>query len=114
MSIKLFSQADPFGNPFRADLQFEIPTFAPFSQHSPPGLTMPSFTGNCCYCRFPDYYELIQKPIDLNTIEKRIDRGDYETLAEFHSDITLLFYNVEVCLVSVCLLQYIYIFEVVP
>jgi len=46
--------------------------------------------------RFPDYYELIEKPIDLNTIEKHILHGDYETLAEFDDDVMLLFRNVEV------------------
>lgn len=42
---------------------------------------------------YPDYYQIIKKPIDLTTIRKRVKRGIYQTIDEFQDDITLLFNN---------------------
>ena len=46
--------------------------------------------------RHPEYYQMIDDPIDMNTIEKRIVTGAYTTIQEFHADFMRLFKNVEV------------------
>ncbi|XP_041367333.1 uncharacterized protein LOC121381963 isoform X2 [Gigantopelta aegis] len=43
----------------------------------------------------PDYYEIIKHPIDLNTIEKKLDRNEYTSREEFIEDFRLMFDNCE-------------------
>jgi protein polybromo-1 len=42
---------------------------------------------------YPDYYEVILNPMDMNTIEGRIKNDVYKTEDEFMSDIKLMFTN---------------------
>ena len=42
---------------------------------------------------FPDYYLLIQKPICMDQIKKKIDKEQYQTLREYREDIGLLCNN---------------------
>ena len=42
---------------------------------------------------YPDYYELIKKPIDLNIIAKSILANQYKSLRQLDSDLTLMFDN---------------------
>lgn len=42
---------------------------------------------------YPDYYESIKKPIDLNQIAKNILANKYKTLKQLDSDLTLMFDN---------------------
>ncbi|XP_076346621.1 nucleosome-remodeling factor subunit NURF301 E(bx) isoform X2 [Tachypleus tridentatus] len=41
----------------------------------------------------PDYYKVIKEPMDLKTIEKRIQDHQYEKLADFIGDMTKIFDN---------------------
>ncbi|KAJ5689163.1 Chromatin structure-remodeling complex subunit snf21 [Penicillium macrosclerotiorum] len=43
--------------------------------------------------QYPDYYKIIQNPIAVETIEKKIKRDDYQSLKEFRNDIHLLCQN---------------------
>ena len=42
---------------------------------------------------YPDYYQIIRKPIDITTIRKRIDDGTYQSYKLFQQDLDLLFSN---------------------
>ena len=53
----------------------------------------PSFL--LCY-RHPEYYKLIEEPIDLKDIESYILTGHYTAVEPFDADFTRLFNNVEV------------------
>lgn len=41
----------------------------------------------------PDYFEIIKKPMDLGTIQKKIDAGVYHSIEEFSADVRLTFEN---------------------
>lgn len=43
--------------------------------------------------QYPDYYLIIQNPIAMDTIKKKINREEYQTLKEFRDDIRLLCQN---------------------
>ena len=43
--------------------------------------------------RNPDYFELIEEPMDLNTIEKTINSGLYTNPDQFDRDLLILFQN---------------------
>jgi len=40
-----------------------------------------------------DYFDIIKKPMDLGTIQKRLDNGHYHSLEDFKSDVILTFTN---------------------
>ena len=58
----------------------------------------------CCYYQskpvdpieFPDYQAVIQYPMDLGTILKKLLSAGYPTLLDFHADISLTFENAKV------------------
>ena len=41
----------------------------------------------------PHYTEVIKEPMDLSTMRRKVDVGEYETLAEFEADMRLMFNN---------------------
>ena len=41
----------------------------------------------------PDYFEVIEKPMDLGTVKKQLDNGVYRTLPEVERDVSLTFDN---------------------
>ena len=41
----------------------------------------------------PSYHKVIKKPMDLSTIEKNLDSGQYENAKEFEGDVRLMFNN---------------------
>lgn len=41
----------------------------------------------------PQYYEIIEEPMDLSTIEQKLDDSKYKSLSEFSSDMKLMFEN---------------------
>jgi Bromodomain/TAZ zinc finger len=41
----------------------------------------------------PDYFEIIKKPMDLGTVQKRLENGLYHSIDEFASDVNLTFDN---------------------
>ncbi|CAI5448367.1 unnamed protein product [Caenorhabditis angaria] len=43
----------------------------------------------------PDYYQIIQKPMDFAKIEKKIETGRYATMEELNSDVVLLCRNAQ-------------------
>ncbi|XP_052100280.1 histone-lysine N-methyltransferase ASH1L-like isoform X2 [Mytilus californianus] len=45
--------------------------------------------------KHPEYYTVIEKPIDFHVIEKHISQGKYTDLKEFDNDVNLLFKNAE-------------------
>jgi protein polybromo-1 len=42
---------------------------------------------------YPDYYEVIKKPIDMQRISQRISQSQYENVEELVSDFVLMFDN---------------------
>lgn len=40
---------------------------------------------------YPDYYEVIKQPLDLDKIGVRVKNGSYETLEDLLSDLVLMF-----------------------
>lgn len=42
---------------------------------------------------YPDYYEVIKRPIDLDKIGVKLKSGQYETLEDLLSDFVLMFDN---------------------
>ena len=57
--------------------------------------------------RHPEYYKLIEDPIDMNTIERNILTGKYKSVEAFDNDFLKLFKNVEVCLHATLNTKYI-------
>ena len=41
----------------------------------------------------PTYFDVIKTPMDLATIKKKLDQGDYESCEEFEADVHLIFNN---------------------
>ena len=41
----------------------------------------------------PDYYSIVYTPMDLKTIEKKLNKDRYHFISEFHSDINMIFLN---------------------
>lgn len=41
----------------------------------------------------PDYFDIIKKPMDLGTIQKKLDGGSYHSIEEFAADVYLTFDN---------------------
>lgn len=41
----------------------------------------------------PDYFEKVKKPMDLGTIKRKMDAGDYNTAEEFEADVKQIFEN---------------------
>ncbi|KAJ3086504.1 hypothetical protein HK102_013016, partial [Quaeritorhiza haematococci] len=41
----------------------------------------------------PHYFDIIKDPMDLSTIQKKLDRGEYETASDFEHDVRLMFNN---------------------
>ena len=46
-----------------------------------------------CEETYPDYYSIINNPMDMETIKKRIESNSYKTLKKFKSDVNLMFDN---------------------
>lgn len=44
----------------------------------------------------PQYYEFIERPMDLNRVKKKIKDGKYASLAEMSEDVDLLCTNAQV------------------
>uniref|UniRef100_T1J4R7 Bromo domain-containing protein n=1 Tax=Strigamia maritima TaxID=126957 RepID=T1J4R7_STRMM len=44
----------------------------------------------------PDYYKVIEKPMDFSTIRKNLEGGIYDNLSEFHRDMTQIKLNCEI------------------
>jgi E1A/CREB-binding protein len=41
----------------------------------------------------PDYFDVIKKPMDLGTVQKKIDSGAYHSVEDFQADVNLTFDN---------------------
>ena len=41
----------------------------------------------------PDYFDVIKKPMDLGTVQQKIDNGSYHAIEEFKADVDLTFDN---------------------
>ena len=41
----------------------------------------------------PDYFDIIKKPMDLGSIQKRLEKGEYHAIKDFQSDVNLSFDN---------------------
>ena len=35
----------------------------------------------------PDYYKVIDKPMDLSTVKRKLEDGEYEAASEFEADV---------------------------
>ena len=46
-----------------------------------------------CKKTYPQYYNVVKNPIDMETINKRIKSKVYKTLEEFSADVNLMFDN---------------------
>lgn len=74
------------------DLEEEVPEEQPSDDEEGPvtrGLIDP-FEKLVPRAQFPDYYLLIQKPICMDQVKKKIDREQYHNLKEYRDDIRLL------------------------
>ena len=60
---------------------------------------------NFALSRHPDYYQLIEEPIDLKDIESNILTGQYKTVESFDADFIRLFNNVQVNNTYYCIEQ---------
>lgn len=52
-----------------------------------------SFFDRLSSAQLPNYNQIIQKPIDFETILKNLDHGDYKTIAEWYNDMLLVYQN---------------------
>jgi len=43
--------------------------------------------------KLPDYFNIVEKPMDLGTVQKKVDSGQYHSIEEFHGDVCLTFDN---------------------
>mmetsp|Transcript_27622 Transcript_27622/g.32683 ORF Transcript_27622/g.32683 Transcript_27622/m.32683 type:complete len:995 (+) Transcript_27622:32-3016(+) len=43
--------------------------------------------------KLPDYFSIVQHPMDLGTVTKKVDTGQYHSIEEFHDDVCLTFDN---------------------
>merc|ERR1719461_2518293 len=43
--------------------------------------------------RYPEYYEVIQEPMDLKIVAEKIQRNQYKEIAEMEKDLQLIFSN---------------------
>ena len=41
----------------------------------------------------PDYFDVIKKPMDLGTIQKKLEKGEYHAIKDFQADVNLSFDN---------------------
>lgn len=41
----------------------------------------------------PDYFDIIKKPMDLGTVQKRLENGAFHCIEDFHTDVNLTFEN---------------------
>lgn len=41
----------------------------------------------------PDYFDIIKKPMDLGSVQKRLENGAYHAIEDFHIDVCLTFEN---------------------
>lgn len=41
----------------------------------------------------PDYFDIIKKPMDFNTVSEKLKFNEYESIQEFIDDINLIFSN---------------------
>lgn len=41
----------------------------------------------------PDYYQLIEHPMDVKTIEAKVKKDEYKELADLKADVELMFNN---------------------
>ena len=41
----------------------------------------------------PDYYDIIKNPMDFNTMEKKLEKLDYDTVEQFEDDVNLVISN---------------------
>merc|ERR1719189_3465799 len=41
----------------------------------------------------PNYYKVVKEPMDLSTVEKKVNNGDYQKLCEFVGDVMRIFEN---------------------
>jgi Transcription factor involved in chromatin remodeling, contains bromodomain len=44
----------------------------------------------------PDYYEIIRDPIDLRTMQERVNSGYYDNIAKFVDDVERMFRNCKI------------------
>lgn len=42
---------------------------------------------------FPDYLDVIKRPMDFSTLRKNLDKGVYSSLSQFFSEANLMFEN---------------------
>lgn len=45
------------------------------------------------FMQFPDYYEVVSEPMDLQTVRSKIKRSHYNSAYEFMHDMDLIFSN---------------------
>jgi bromodomain-containing factor 1 len=41
----------------------------------------------------PDYYEIVKRPMDFNTVGEKLKFNEYENIQKFTEDVELVFYN---------------------
>ncbi|MFH4978510.1 hypothetical protein AB6A40_005219 [Gnathostoma spinigerum] len=46
--------------------------------------------------KYPDYYSFIKKPMDLSTVQQKLENLEYQRLKDFSADITQIFVNARI------------------
>ena len=63
------------------------------SQEDPERDIIGPFMNRPCKKTYPQYYNVVKNPIDMDTINKRIKSKFYKTLKDFSADVNLMFDN---------------------
>lgn len=75
------------------DLEVEIPGESPDEDGPPTRGIIDPFIKLVPRAQYPDYYIIITNPIAMETVQKKINRSEYQNLREFRDDIRLLCNN---------------------
>lgn len=50
----------------------------------------------CSHSQVPDYLDVIKKPMDFNTMRRKVEENKYNSLEEFEKDFYLVWHNATV------------------
>lgn len=65
------------------------------NENAPSTFSVLTIWGNTVWCRlsFQDYFDIVKSPMDLSTIKRKLDTGQYQEPWQYVDDIWLMFNN---------------------